>query len=156
VNMAEEKKARDHGVTGTNIHGRIDSVGAGGQAAIGQNIHQASISGAPALTTTERREVEEILASLKAQAQALAVDERTKILAEERVDELSRELTQREKAPDPSIIKVAGNWLLDHIPGIAGAVTTVFTNPVVGKLAKAAGDVATGWIKERLGHEIQP
>jgi hypothetical protein len=57
----------------------------------------------------------------------------------------------KQTAPDASTIKVAGDWLLKNVPALTGALTSLFVNPIVGKVVEAAGDLAAKWVKERLG-----
>lgn len=139
-------------VGGSQIQAHVGSVGDDSQVAVGEHIQQVSTKGAPQLTPDERAELDQVLSGLKSQLQNLELDARTRVLAEERAAELQAELTKTDAAPDPSIIKVAGNWLLDHIPGLAGVITSVFTNPIVGKVVEAAGGVASDWVRDRLGH----
>jgi len=69
------------------------------------------------------------------------------------VGQLEKELTRTDKPPDASTIKVAGSWLLDNIPALAGTVVSVFASPIVGKVVEAAGDIAAEWVKKRFGGE---
>jgi hypothetical protein len=150
----EEESTRGDRVGGDKIEGHVGSVAAGGQVAVGKDIRQVWTQGPAQLSPTERAELDRLLSGLSSELRRLDLDERTRILAEERMQELQNELTKKDAAPDPSNIKVAGNWLLDRVPGIAGVVAGLFTSPVVGKVVKAAGDVATGWIRDRFGHQV--
>jgi hypothetical protein len=58
--------------------------------------------------------------------------------AEERLDELEEAVTAEE--PDVSVMVYVRNWFLRTLPALAGAVTALISDPVVGQLVQQAGD----------------
>lgn len=58
--------------------------------------------------------------------------------ARERLDELEEAVTAEE--PDVSVMVYVRNWFLRTLPALAGAVTTLIGDPVVGQLVYQAGD----------------
>ena len=43
------------------------------------------------------------------------------------------------------------DWFAKHLPGLLGAVTTVFVDPIVGKVVEAAGEIAAEAFRKRFG-----
>ena len=119
-----------------------------GQVAIGQNINQSHTEIHQALTGVEMQELQQILARLKSQVEVEAPADK-KASALERVDELEQAIT--EKKPDLSTMEYVKKWFGKHIPGLAGAVTAVVVNPLVGKLVEAAGGLVAADFKQRFG-----
>jgi hypothetical protein len=145
-------------VRGDEIHGdkietRIGNIGAGAQVVAGKQEHvsQVIMQQPAGLTGTERAELDGLMAELKAALAQADAPESKKLAGQEFVGQLEGELTKRDGAPDGSVIKVAGEWLLKNIPALAGTLATVFLNPIVGKVVEAAGDLAAGWVKQRFG-----
>ncbi|KUL46339.1 hypothetical protein [Streptomyces regalis] len=58
--------------------------------------------------------------------------------AEERLDELEEAVTSAE--PDVSVMVYVRNWFLRTLPALAGTVTALIADPVVGQLVQQAGD----------------
>lgn len=138
-------------VEGDKIEGHVGDVGSGAQVAIGKQIKQTIAQAPMELTTAERVELDHLLAELKNQLARLEIPENKKVVGREFVGQLEKELTKTEEPPDASMIKVAGNWLLENIPALAGTLASVFLSPVVGKVVEAAGDIAAEWVKGRFG-----
>jgi hypothetical protein len=69
--------------------------------------------------------------------------------AQERVKELEEAVTAPE--PDLSTMEYVRNWFLKNLPGLAGAVTGVVVNPIVGKLVAVAGDTLSAEFQRRFG-----
>ena len=138
---------------GDQISGSI-SGNVSGQAAIGKNIQQTQVGGGAEPPTAEE------LAELKRSFEALRELVGTEAPAEEReaalerVDELEQAVQAEE--PDVSTMEYVRNWFAKRLPGIAGAVTGVVVNPIVGKLVAAAGDAVAGEFKRRFGGEQPP
>lgn len=140
-------------VTGTagnvdykNVETHISDVGAGAQVVAGENIQAA-------LTGPERdvAEIQRLIADLRTQLVSLNLPADKKIIGDEFVNQLEGELTKKDGNPDPSTIKTSGNWLMKNIPALAGALTSLFINPIVGKVVEAAGSIAADWVKEQFG-----
>jgi hypothetical protein len=138
-------------VEGDKIEGHVGDVGPGAQVAIGKQIKQTMAQTPMELTSAERVELEHLLAELKNQLARLEIPENKKVVGQEFMGQLEKELTKTEEPPDASMIKVAGNWLLENIPALAGTLASVFLSPVVGKVVEAAGDIGAEWVKERFG-----
>ncbi|MEV0375689.1 hypothetical protein AB0I10_39100 [Streptomyces sp. NPDC050636] len=58
--------------------------------------------------------------------------------AEERLDELEEAVTSAE--PDVSVMVYVRNWFLRTLPALAGTVTALIADPVVGQLVQQTGD----------------
>lgn len=140
-------------VTGDKIEAQVGDVGPGAQVAIGKQIQQMITQAPTELTAAERAEIARLLAELKSQLASLDIPESKKLVGQEFVGQLEKELTSTDKPPDASTIKVAGNWLLDNIPALAGTVVSVFASPIVGKVVEAAGDIAAEWVSKRLASQ---
>jgi hypothetical protein len=52
--------------------------------------------------------------------------------------------------PDPSRARRAIRWFRDHLPQLAGTVTSVLVNPIVGKVVSAAGDAVAKEFREAV------
>ena len=123
--------------TSANITGNVS-----GQVAVGKHISQTQhIGAADKVTEAELAELQELFASLQAQVAATAAPEQ-RAPALERVVELEEALTAAE--PDLGTAHYVKKWFLKNLPTVAGLITGVFVNPVVGKLVQSAGDVAAG------------
>ena len=95
------------------------------------------------------------MAELKDRLASLDIPETKKLLGGEFMGQLEEELTGTEEPPDASTIKVVGEWLLKNIPALTDPLTSLFVNPIVGKVVEAAGDLASMWVKERLGTRVE-
>ncbi len=129
-----------------NIETHVSDVGAGAQVVTGENI-QAT------MTTPEvdLAEIQRLIAELRTQLVSLELSADKKIIGDEFVNQLEGELIKKDGNPDPSTIKTSGNWLMKNIPALAGALTSLFINPIVGKVVEAAGSIAADWVKEQFG-----
>jgi hypothetical protein len=58
------------------------------------------------------------------------------------------------EAPDPGRVRTALRWFRDNLPELAGAVTTVLVNPLVGKVVTSAGEAVAGQFRDAVeeGH----
>jgi hypothetical protein len=54
--------------------------------------------------------------------------------------------------PDVGRMESVLNWFKRYVPQLAGAVTSVIVNPIVGRLVEAAGEVAVSEFKRRFGN----
>ena len=123
-----------------------------GQVAVGKMITQTQNIGAPA-----EKPGEEEMAALRAAFEALreqvaaasGVPEAQKDAARERVKELEDAVTAPE--PDLSTMEYVRNWFVKNLPSLAGAVTGVVVNPIVGKLVAVAGDTLSAEFQRRFG-----
>jgi hypothetical protein len=137
-------------VAGDKIEAQLGDVGPGAQVAIGKQIQQTITQAPTELTAAERAEIARLLAELKSQLASLDIPESKKLVGQEFVGQLEKELTSTDKPPNASTIKVAGHWLLDNIPALAGTVVSVFASPIVGKVVEAAGDIAAEWVSKQF------
>lgn len=133
-----------------NISATITSGSISGQIVVGKGNSVSSVSvgaGSP-VTREEQAALDQHFAQLRlAVAQGAPPERRDAAL--ERVDEL-QEAVLAEK-PDVATIEYVRNWFGRHLPSVAGAVTSVVFNPIVGKLVAAAGDAIVGEFRRRLG-----
>ncbi len=58
----------------------------------------------------------------------------------ERLDELEEAVTAEE--PDLATMAYVKHWFLTKLPSVAGVVTSILVNPIVGKLVQSAGAAA--------------
>ncbi|HLZ06976.1 MAG TPA: hypothetical protein VKT80_00150 [Chloroflexota bacterium] len=133
------------GVVGANARG----------VAVGKQIQQNVDSSLGPMTHADEATIEQRLAELEKAVQAALpkLDPGRAARAPDQLAALKDELTKTGDGEVPSgtaIVRV-GNWLLDNIPDIAGAVTGLFTTPAVGKIVGKAGDVAVDWARNRFG-----
>jgi len=111
-----------------------------GPIAVGKNITQTQAGrDATVLTATERQELDDAFATLRAQIAAAAPSE-TRDAALAQVAELEQAVNDPE--PDPSRLQRVARWFARNLPTMGAAVATVLIHPVVGKLVGAAGDAA--------------
>jgi hypothetical protein len=73
-------------------------------------------------------------------------DQREAALA--KVDELDAAI-----APHPNVKRMQAirNWFALHLPAMLGAVTSVFVDPLVGKIVEASGEIAADAFRKKLG-----
>ncbi len=120
-----------------------------GQVAVGKDIEQKQIIGArPQVTEADLEAIRQMMADLRAQVAAQAPPEK-KDPALERVNELEEAITAEE--PDLTTVEYVKKWFAKHLPQLAGAVTSVVLNPIVGKVVEAAGEVAASEFRKRFG-----
>lgn len=125
-----------------------------GQLAVGENITQSQAIGTAAgpPTESELAQLRGELAALRKQVEEAGdVDEKTRASAAERVDELGAAVNAEE--PKLSTMEYVRNWFADNLPKLAGAVTSIVVNPIVGKLVAVAGDTAVAEWKRRFDLE---
>ena len=68
--------------------------------------------------------------------------------AQQQVDELEEAATAEK--PDVSRMKRVRDWFVEHLPSIAGGVTSLLVNPILGKVVEAAGDLTAGELRRRF------
>lgn len=134
---------------GDVIHGTISGT-VSGQVAIGKDITQTQVTGAtrPEVTPADLDALRKMLADLRAQVEAAAPPAQ-KHAAQERVDELAAAITAEK--PDLTTMEYVKQWFVKNLPSLAGAVTGVVINPIVGKLVQAAGDALAEEFRRRFG-----
>lgn len=114
---------------------------------IGQDQYKA-VTQVP--TAEEHVEIERLFNEIREQLDSLDIPESKKLMGQEFVGQLEQELTKTDEPPAANMIKFAGDWLLKNVPALAGALSGLFTNPIVGKVVEAAGDLAANWVKQRF------
>jgi len=136
--------------SGDNIHANISGT-VGGQVAVGKDISQTqSIGERLPVTDADLSELRKMLADLKAKVEVEAPLE-TKEAALERVEELEEAVTAKE--PDLTTMEYVKRWFTKNLPTLAGAVTGVVINPIVGKIVEAAGEGLAAQFRQRFGIE---
>src|ERR1700681_5018683 len=138
--MAEQHKE------GVNISSNIDG-SVSGQLAIGQDITQIHTVSAP-VSEAELTELRKAFDALKAQL-AQHAPPGQQAGAAERLDELHAAITAPQ--PEVSTMEYVRNWFIKNVPTMAGAVTSIVINPIVGRLVQAGGDVLAVDFKRRFG-----
>jgi hypothetical protein len=88
-----------------------------------------------------------MFAELKARVEAEAPAEK-KGAALERLGELEEAVV----APKPNLstMEYVRDWFVKHLPALAGAVTGLVVNPIVGKLVEVAGDALAAEFRRRF------
>jgi len=120
---------------------------ASGQIATGQDITQIHTVAAP-VSEAELAELRQAFDSLKTQvAQQAPPDKQAQ--AVQHLDELHEAVTAPK--PELSTMEYVRNWFIKNIPTMAGAVTSIVLNPIVGRLVQAGGDVLAADFKRRFG-----
>ena len=147
--------ASDIGASGDVI---IGVVGAGARnVAIGKQITQQiyEVVGTP--TPDDKQLIAQAFARVDAAltAQQSHLDAATMQVAESYLQLLRAELmkTREEETPSASAIMLVGNWLLDNLPQIGEALTSLFATPAVGRVIGKAGEAAVTWVRARFGGE---
>ena len=142
--MTEERKP-DPGSISINVSGTNEGAIAGGSD-IQQTVSHVTIAGPP--SAEELRALADEFTKLRATIEREAPPE-LKDRALERIDDLEGAASAEE--PNVSILAATRDWFLKYVPGLAGAVTGVIINPVVGKIVQAAGDALAREYKEKFG-----
>jgi len=120
-----------------------------GQVAVGENISQTQKiqTGLETLTDFERKMLFDLIAELKKEVvHESPVGKQEAAL--EKVTELEQAITAEE--PDISTMEHIRNWFVSNVPQIAGTVTGLIVNPIVGQMAEAAGEAVTQEFKNRF------
>jgi hypothetical protein len=119
-----------------------------GQVAVGKGITQISAPGwAARPSEAELASLRQAFVDFRELVSAAAPPEKQPA-ALERVDELEEAITSSE--PDLSTMEYVKVWFSKNLPGLAGAVTGLIVNPVVGKLVEVAGDVLAAEFRRRF------
>lgn len=118
-----------------------------GQIAIGNDISQQMTRGEPP-TDEEVAELREQFRHLQRRVADEAPPE-AREEAQAKVAELESAVVADE--PDLTTMEYVRNWFMKRLPSLAGAVTGVIVNPVVGKLVGAAGDALVAEFRRRFG-----
>jgi len=139
--------SNDRGSTGyrVTIAGGVD-----GQVAVGHDIQQSRVDVRESRPTEDEvAELRQAFVELRAQiADAASVD--TRDAAIERVGELEEAVISDD--PDLTTMEYVKGWFAKHLPKLAGAVTGVILNPIVGKLVAAGGDALAAEFRQRFEH----
>jgi hypothetical protein len=88
-----------------------------------------------------------LIGSLREQvAREAPEDQREAAVA--KVDELGDAI-----APHPNVKRMEAirNWFAVHLPAMLGAVTSVFVDPLVGKIVEAGGEIAADAFRKKFG-----
>jgi len=102
------------------------------------------------VTATDLEALRALFDDLRARAAVEAPPE----LADEaqaQVDALEEASTAKE--PDVSTMERVRDWFLQHLPSVAGTVTSLLVNPILGKVVEAAGDLAAEELQRRFGQQ---
>lgn len=138
--MGDSEKGR------VQIGGTVDR----SQIAVGSYITQTSVVGHLRETVTdgEIRQLTAALATLREQVTAQVPPERQEA-ALDRLEELEEALVA--ERPELTTVQRVRDWFLRRAPQLAGAVTSLVFNPIVGKLVAAGGDALVSEFRERFG-----
>lgn len=114
--------------------------------AAGKNIKQL-IKKTIKITEKDVKTVHELFSELRKKIEIEAPKE-IKNAAIERINEL--EGTILDKKPNLTTMENIKNWFKIKLPKLLGYVTSIFINPIVGKVVEAGGDIAVKELKERF------
>ncbi len=132
----------------------IGVVGAGARnVAVGKNITQTinEVLGPPALD--DSAQVKEGFAALLAALARLPVDAAAAERAKMRIELLQEELTRGDQeTPNTGTITSMGDWLLNNVPALTGALGDLFALPAAGRVLGRAGEPAIKWVQQRFGN----
>lgn len=155
--MSEEQKPQVSATITGDISGQI-AVGnnliqvgdVSGQAvvAVGTGITQTAGAVQQGVTEADLAELRRMLVELEARVEAEAPAEQ-KQAAVEHVKELAQAITAGE--PDLTTMEYVKRWFGKHVPGLAGAVTSLVIHPIVGKIVEAAGEALAAEFRRRFG-----
>lgn len=120
-----------------------------GQVAIGRGISQQQVTAA--LTPEFVESMRDALAGLKARVDEEAPPELASE-AKAQLDAIETAVSSGEDAKElPGRLERARNWFIEHLPTMAGAVTSAVVHPIVGRLTETLGEVASRALGRRLG-----
>ena len=121
-----------------------------GQVAIGSNITQSQTitTKKAAISEAEIEALQKMFENLKVQIVETAPAEKQE-KALEKVSELEEAITTDK--PDLTTMEYVKNWFGKNLPQLAGAVTGLVVNPIVGKLVEVAGETIAQEFKRRFG-----
>ena len=71
--------------------------------------------------------------------------------AQAQVDVLEKAATAEK--PDLSAMERVRDWFVEHLPAVAGSVTALLVNPILGQVVEAAGELAAGELRRRFGQQ---
>ena len=118
---------------------------------IGKNItkvtHQTTES-TNVITQSDIIKVQGLFADLRQQIESQAPTEK-KQAAQERIQELQEAILTN--SPDLTTIEYVKIWFAKNLPQLAGNVTSVLVNPIVGKIVEVTGELIAGEFKRRFG-----
>ena len=142
-----QKPAHQEPAIEANFSGNIS-----GQVAIGENISQVQTIKVENSSVTEADLItlHKMITELKSRISSTApADKQADAL--EKVSELEQAITGEK--PDISTMEYVRNWFGKNLPQLAGAVTGLVVNPIVGKLVEAAGETIAHEFKRRFGSQ---
>jgi hypothetical protein len=123
--------------------------------AVGHHISQQVRASLGPPTPTDKEEIESRLAAVLAALDSASakVAAPTRETAKIQLEVLGGELTKtgEHEVPNGNTITKLGGWLLDNVPDIAEALTSLFATPAVGRVVGRAGDAAITWVRGRFG-----
>jgi hypothetical protein len=123
-----------------------------GQVVVGKQIEAHQALGDAAVAAVTQAELEQLraaFAQLREQVAAQAPPER-RDAAVERVGELERAVLDGDK-PNLTTIQYVTHWFGDNLPRLAGLVTKVAVDPIVGQLVESAGEMLAGEFRQLMG-----
>jgi hypothetical protein len=91
--------------------------------------------------------LQSLIANLREQVTREAPEDQ-RIAALSKVDELNEAI-----ATKPSLHRMMAirDWFAVHLPAMLGAVTSVFVDPLVGKIVEASGEIAADAFRKKFG-----
>jgi len=129
---------------------RIDIRDVSGQVAIGNHNIQSQTIETKNVTVSEAelKALQKMFENVKDQITEKAPKEKQE-KALEKVSELEEAI--KTKKPDLTTMEYVKNWFEKNLPQLAGAVTGLVVNPIVGKLVEVAGETIANEFKRRFG-----
>ena len=124
-----------------------------GQVIIGnQNYQVQGQALAASVSEAERSSLRQEFADVKSLIEAQGLEPGSKQAALERLNELERAILEgKPETKTLSKMEYVRDWFFEQLPGIAGVVSGLVVNPIVGRLVEAGGEALAAEFKRRFG-----
>jgi hypothetical protein len=153
---ADDLAAPRPGVGAAQVSGDmiVANIGAGAQGVVvGKHIQQTITADSAAGQDADRQAIELLLAQLERELAASPLDAATKMMADFQLRLLAGELGKsgERASPSASTTRQVGDWLLDNLPGLKGALTALFSAPATLRALRRADAPLDAWLQRRFG-----
>lgn len=137
--------------SGNHINANFSNVNNNGQIAVtgdGEIYQSMNVNAIRTEVTAQDLAIlQQLIADLKTQVATEAPPEK-QASATERVEELEKAIVS--KKPNVNTIKYVKDWFAENLPKLAGTVSSVVVNPIVGKVVEAAGVMVADKFKKMM------
>jgi hypothetical protein len=134
----------------------IASVGDGAQnVLIGKSITQTVLTALGEPTADDKQIIQDQFAEVRDTLKQTEpeIGKSAETMAQGLLNQMEAELvkTGEDEIPNAGTITQIGDLLLDSVPQVAEALTSLFATPAVGRVVGKAGEAALKWVKTRFG-----